>query len=152
MKDHNLLRIERLTTRYNQRVSGRHAPDAADFLGAFAELRERVLRPQMEELAGELRKAGHRSRVVDRDEAPEGGDGPAIELELGLEGGTGSRNLVGFSVIRWTGYPLQILAYLVINPPPFDIDRFASAAEVSADRVEQILVDAIEQILAVNAP
>jgi hypothetical protein len=123
MKDHNLLRIERLTARYSQRVRDRRAPDDAEFFGAFAELRERVLRPQMEELAAALRKAGHRSRLVERSGAPEGGEGLALELELGLEGGTGSRNLVGFSVIRWSGYPLQILAYLVIHPPPFDIDR-----------------------------
>ena len=148
MREDNRLRIERLSARYEQRVRAAAAPDEADFLGAFAALSARVLRPQMEELAVLLRAAGHQSRVV-LDEGPAT---PSIELALGLRRGTGTRNVVGFSVLRWSGYPLQILAYLEIGPPPFDLERFASADEIGAERVEQILVDAVEQILSVNAP
>jgi len=148
MKDHNRLRLDRLTARYQQRARERRVPDDADFLRAFDELRERVLRPQMEEVAAVLREAGHASRVL-LDEGP---DRPSIELALGLTSARGSRNVVGFSVIRWDGYPLQILAYLEINPPPFDLERFARSDEIGEERVEQLLVDAVEQILAVNAP
>lgn len=148
MKDLNRLRIERLTARFDQRLRERDAPADADFLRAFDSLRDRVLRPQMEDVAAVLREAGHASRVA-LDEGP---DRPSVELALGLEGGKGSRNVVGFSVIRWRGYPLQILAYLEVNPPPFDIERFARADEISDERVEQLLVDAVEHIFAVNAP
>ncbi len=148
MKEHNRLRIERLTTRYEQRVASVATPADADFLRAFQALAERVLRPQMEEVAVMLRAAGHQSRVV-VDEGPEK---PSIELALGLRRGTGTRNVVGFSVLRWSGYPLQILAYLEIGPPPFDLERFAGADEIGAERVEQLLVDAVEHILSVNAP
>lgn len=148
MREHNRLRVARLTARYDQRCLAPPAPDEADFLGAFATLAVRVLRPQMEEVAALLREAGHQSRVV----VDEGHSRPSIELELGLRGGTGSRNVVGFAVIRWSGYPLQILAYLEVSPPPFDLERFTSADDIHPDHVEQLLVDAVEQILAVNAP
>jgi hypothetical protein len=146
MKEHNRLRLARLTARYAERTQAKGAPDEAEFLRAFAELRERLLRPQMEEVAAELRKAGHDARVT-FDEGP---DRPSIELSLGLQRGTGSRNVVGFSVIRWTDHPLQILAYLEVNPPAFDLERFLGAAEITAERVEQLLVDAVEHIVACN--
>ncbi len=147
MKEQNRLRLERLTRRYERRILERAAPGEAEFVAEFHALCDRLLRPRMEEVAVELRKAGHQSRVV-LDEGPER---PSIELALGLRRGKASRNVVGFSVLRWTGYPLQILAYLETNPPPFDLERFASAEEITPDYVEQLLVDAVEQILAANA-
>jgi hypothetical protein len=148
MKEQNRLRLERLTARYADRLRAEGALSEAEFLRAFDELRGRLLRPHMEEIAAELRKAGHDARVV-LDEGPEK---PSIELALGLRGGTGTRNVVGFAVIRWGGYPLQILAYLEVNPPPFDLERFPRASAIGPDRVEQLLVDAVEHILACNAP
>ncbi|AGP35578.1 hypothetical protein BE04_10175 [Sorangium cellulosum] len=148
MKEHNRLRIERLAVRYARRIEEARAPAEADFLREFDNLRERVLRPQMEEFAAELSKAGHAPRLV----IDEGHDTPSIELALGLREAKASRNVVGFCVIRWTGYPLQILAYLEVNPTPFDLERFARAADVGPDRVEQLLVEAIEQIMVCNAP
>jgi hypothetical protein len=153
MKEHNRLRIERLTARYARRLEGTPPPTDADFIRDFEELRERLLRPQMEEFAAELRKAGHDPRILlDECHTDEGHEQPSIELALGLRDGKASRNLVGFCVLRWAGYPLQILAYLEVNPPPFDIERFARAADVRPDRVEQILVEAIEHIIVCNAP
>jgi hypothetical protein len=148
MQEHNRLRLERLTSRYNERTRIERAPDEADFLRAFDDARAQILRPQMEEIAAELRKAGHDSRVV-LDEGP---NVPSIELALGLSRGKGSRNVVGFSVIRWTGHPLQILAYLEVNPPAFDLERYARAADILPERVEQLLVDAVEHVLMCNAP
>ncbi|WP_437682679.1 hypothetical protein [Sorangium sp. So ce131] len=148
MKEHNRLRIERLTARYARRIEETRPPAEAEFLREFDALRDGVLRPQMEEFAGELRKAGHAPRIV----LDEGHGTPSIELALGLREATATRNVVGFCVIRWTGYPLQVLAYLEVNPTPFDIDRFARPTDVSPERVEQILVEAIEQILVCNAP
>jgi hypothetical protein len=35
--------------------------------------------------------------------------------------------------------------------PPFDLERFLSADEITPEHVEQLLVDAVEHILFVNA-
>ncbi|MCC6555912.1 MAG: hypothetical protein IT372_23375 [Polyangiaceae bacterium] len=148
MKEQNRLRIERLTARYEARRRATIAADEAEFLARFDDLCARVLRPLMEEFAEELRKAGHDPRVALG--GPPGS--PHIELALGLRDGKGRRNVVGFSVIRWSGYPLQILAYLEVNDPPFDLQRFACAADVTADCVEQILADAIEHVIVCDAP
>lgn len=148
MKEQNRLRLERLTARYDERIRSASAPEEAQFLAAFRELCDHVLRPQMDEFAAELRKAGHDARVIVHDDPKS----PGIELALGLRDGKGSRNVVGFSVIRWSKYPLQILAYLEVNPPPFDLERFASAEDIQAERVEQLITDAIEHIVMCNAP
>jgi len=148
MQEQNRLRLERLTARYASRLREGEAVDEAAFLEAFEEMCARVVGPVFEECAAELRRAGHAARVV-RDE---GSATPCIELVLGLRRAKCSSNVVGFAVARWPGYPLQILAYLVVNPPKFDLERFASADEVKADRVEQITVDAIEHVISCNAP
>jgi hypothetical protein len=148
MKEQNRLRIERLVARYAGRVGAAADPEEATFIREFVDLRERVIRPVLDECAASLREAGHDARVV-LDEGP---DTPSIELALGLRGGKGASNKVGFHVLRWKGYPLQILAYLEVSPPPFDLERFARAEELAADRVEQMVVDAIEHIMMTNAP
>jgi hypothetical protein len=148
MKEPNRLRLERLMARYAARRREVVTADEAAFLRAFDEARARVIRPILEELAAELRRAGHAPRIV-IDAAAET---PSIELELGLQGAGAppGSNLVGFSVIRWTGAP-EVLAYLVVRPPPMDLERFASPEEITPDQVEQMVVDAIEHVLACNA-
>jgi hypothetical protein len=146
MKEHHRLRIERLTERYARRLEEGRTPEEASFLCAFEAMRAAVVRPRMEEFAEELRMAGHDARTLQ----DLGSDMPNVELALGLRGGTGRRNVVGFCVIRWKGYPLQVLAYLEVNPPRFDLERFLHPAEVEPDRVEQILMDAVEHVIACN--
>jgi hypothetical protein len=148
MNEQNRHRLERLTARYADRLKGRTPPAEEEFLRAFADVRERVLRPPLEEIAAELRRAGHAARVVISDDALT----PGIELELGLVGATGSHNAVGFAVIRWANYPLQILAYLEVNPPRFDLARFGRPEELRPDQVEQVVVDAVEHVITCNAP
>jgi hypothetical protein len=147
MNEQNRLRLERMMARYARRVADRGAPDEAAFARAFEEFRSKVLAPQLDEIARELQNAGHQSRVViDRAE-----ERPSIELALGLRGAKASVNVVGFSVIHWPDNPPQILAYLETNPPPFDIERFGSTEEITPERLEQLLLDAVEHIIAVNS-
>ncbi|HZF56176.1 MAG TPA: hypothetical protein VE093_46495 [Polyangiaceae bacterium] len=148
MKEQNRFRLERLTARYAKRVAEKAEASEEEFTRAFEEARDRVLAPIMEEFAKALREAGHDARVV-LDSGPHA---PSIELSLGLAGGKASRNVVGFAVIRWKGYPLQVLAYLEANPPPFDLVRYAHPSEVQAEAVEQLLIDAIEHLITCNAP
>ena len=148
MKEQNRLRLERLTARFAKRVAEKAEASEGEFTRAFEEVRERILKPVMEEFAASLRGAGHDARVI-----PESGPhAPSIELALGLAGGKASRNVVGFAVIRWKGYPLQVLAYLEANPPPFDLVRYAHPSEIQAEAVEQLLIDAIEHLITCNAP
>jgi hypothetical protein len=147
MHDHNRLRIERLAARYQSRLSAAAAPGEAAFERAFVEHAERVIRPVLEDCAAVLRGAGHDARVVLDD----GHQKPSIELSLGLRA-AGKVNRVGFCVLRWEGWPIQLLAYLVVDGPPFDLERFATADELTAERVEQITVDAIEHVISTNAP
>jgi len=148
MKEQNRLRLGRLTARYAERIGAAASPDESAFLREFDELSARILRPAMEEIQEELNQAGHSAKIL-VDEGPEK---PSLELALGLQKARGARNVVGFCVIRWKGYPLQILAYLEVNPPKFDLERFANAAELNPDRVEQMLLDAVEHIISCNAP
>ncbi|NUQ72733.1 MAG: hypothetical protein HUU21_04180 [Polyangiaceae bacterium] len=148
MKEQNRLRLERLSSRFARRVAEKAEAQEDEFLRAFEKARERVLVPIMEEFAAALREAGHDARVL-----PDSGPyAPSVELSLGLAGGKASRNVVGFAVIRWKGYPLQVLAYLEANPPPFDLVRYAHPSEIQADAAEQILIDAIEHLITCNAP
>lgn len=148
MNEQNRLRIERLTSRYAERLRSRALPGEEEFLRAFADLRERVLRPPLLEIAEQLRRAGHAPEVVTIDDPLL----PGIELKLGLLHATASGNAVGFAVIRWPSYPPQVLAYLEVNPPRFDISRFARPDDLRPDQVEQILVDAVEHVITCNAP
>jgi len=148
MFEHNRLRLERLAARYEARLAAASPADEAAFLRSFVDLRDRVLRPVLEDCAEPLRRAGNDPRIL----VDEGHHRPSIELALGLCRATATRNRVGFAVLRWEGYPLQILAYLEVSAPPFDLERFSRAEELTADRVEQMAVDAIEHIIMVNAP
>jgi hypothetical protein len=146
MKEQNRLRLERLTARYEARLRDALAPAEADlFVRAFEEVRARVIRPRMEEIAAELRQAGHDPRVV-----LDGAHTPGIEIFLGLRGGTAPRNVIGVGVIREGAGPPEIMAYLELHPSRFDLQRFAQPAELTDDRVEQLLVDAVEHLIACN--
>ncbi|HVK68897.1 MAG TPA: hypothetical protein VM694_30785 [Polyangium sp.] len=145
MKEQNRFRIERMAARYASRQKEKSEADGARFLREFEEARERVIRPAMLEVQRELERAGH-SPWIAVDEAAEK---PSIELCLGLSGVPKTRgtNLVGFCVIHWRDFP-EVLAYLVVSPPPMDLLRFAVPAEITQEYVEQMLVDAVEHIFA----
>lgn len=148
MNEQNRLRIERLTARYADRIKARAPTDEEVFLRAFEDLTEKVIRPTLNDMATELRRAGHSPSIVATGDART----PGIELRLGLLHASATSNAVGFAVIRWVNYPLQILAYLEVNPPRFDLTRFASPEDVRPEQVEQIVVDAIEHVITCNAP
>lgn len=146
MKEHTKSRIALITGRYAARQRDKRDGDRRAFDDAFRAAREEVIRPVLEEIAAELRAAGHAPRVT-FDGAPET---PSIELALGIAGAEADgpeADRVVFSVIQRTPVP-EILAYLVVRPPPMDLLRFAEPAEIKAYQVEQLVVDAIEHIFA----
>jgi hypothetical protein len=145
MRDQNRHRLALIAGRYAARVQEKRERGAQSFDEAFCAAREAVIQPALEEIAAALVAAGHKARVT-LDGAEER---PSIELRLEREGDAeiDGANLVGFSVIRRRKEP-EVLAYLVVRPPPMDLLRFASPSELSVDQVEQITVDAIEHIFA----
>ncbi len=146
MKEQNRLRLERLTQRYAQRIQSEQTLQESELIREFEQVRDRVLRPAMDEIRTELRHAGHATEII----LNQGPETPSIELALGLQAARGTSNRVGFSIIRWKGYPVQILAYLEVSAPKFDLERFARADELTPNRVEQLLIDAVEHIMSCN--
>jgi hypothetical protein len=148
MKEHNRLRLARLTARYAERRKQPSGTEPTAALTEFAELCRSVLQPVLEEVAAELRRAGHDPQI-ERGSDP---SRPSLELALGLRGAAAKRNVVGFAVIAREGQPLEIQAYLEVNPPRFDLDRFSSAAALTSDVAERIVVEGVEHVLSCNAP
>jgi hypothetical protein len=148
VREHSKHRLALITKRYAARQGERRVDDRRAFDDAFRAARDAVIRPVLEEIAGELGRAGHAPRIV-CDAAHET---PSIELILGIAGlsGASSEDRVVFSVIKRRESP-EILAYLVVHPPPMDIVRFASADELTPDQVEQLVVDAVEHIFAYHS-
>lgn len=145
MRDHSRHRLALITNRYAARQKDKQGDDRRAYHDAFRAARDAVIRPVLDEIAAELVKAGHAPRVA-IDEAHET---PSIELVLGIAGvnAEAGADLVGFSVIERRDVP-EILAYLIVRPPPMDIVRFASASELTPYQVEQLVVDALEHIFA----
>jgi hypothetical protein len=146
VREHSKHRLALITKRYAARQDEKRVGDRRAFDDAFRAARDAVIRPVLEEIAAELGRAGHAPRVA-CDAAHET---PSIELVLGVAGAHGSEDRVVFSVIKRRESP-EILAYLVVHPPPMDIVRFASADELTPDQVEQLVVDAVEHIFAYHS-
>ena len=148
MKEQNKNRLATITGRYATRQREKAVLDRRAFDAAFVEAREKVLRPVFEDIAAELRSAGHIATIVD-DGAKET---PSIELVLGIGGGKpkdeGDR--IAFVVITRREKP-EVLAYLVVKPPPMDLVRYAAPADIRAEEVEQLLVDAVEHVFACHS-
>ncbi|WP_437989864.1 hypothetical protein [Sorangium sp. So ce145] len=145
MRDHSRHRLALITSRYAARQQEKLAGDRRAFDDAFRAVSGEVIRPVLEEIASELRSAGHVPRIA-LDEEPEA---PSIALELGIRGASASpgADRIAFSVIQRREAP-EVLAYLIVRPPPMDLLRFASPAEITAYQVEQLVIDAIEHIFA----
>ena len=144
MKDHNRNRLATITGRYTARLRDKTELDRRAFDAAFLEVREAIIRPVLEEIAVELRSAGH-GAVVECDTANET-PSIALVLRIGSTPKVDSDRVV-FAVIHRRS-PIEVLAYFVVRPPAIDIRRFASPAEIAAEQIEQIVVDAVEHIFA----
>lgn len=148
MKEQNKNRLSTITGRYASRQREKATLDRSSFDAAFVEAREKVLRPVFEEFAAELRERGHEAIVV-TDGAKET---PSIELVLRISGAKSRAegDRIAFVVIARRAAP-EVLAYLVVRPPPLDLLRYASPSDITAEEVEQILIDAVEHIFACHS-
>jgi len=148
VKEQNKHRLALIDARFGARSRG-GAPDEREaFERAFGRARDAVIVPVMEDVAEELRALGHDPRVTLDDVEHEGDrPRPAVALRLGLRGRGEQDNYVAFGVVTKFGR-VEVLAWLVRRPPPFDLLRYAHPDELAADHVEQLLVDAIEQLFS----
>ncbi len=144
MHDQRKARLARSAGRYLART-GELPPDDPAFDEAFESVRDAVVRPIFDEVAATLRASGLDPRV-ELDDADER---PSVFLVLGTTPDPRC-DRVGFSVIRRRGVR-EVLAYLVVSPPPTDLRRYAHPTELVADHVEQLTVDAVDHILACRA-
>lgn len=146
MNEQNKHRIARITERYAARKGPPQNPDRAAFDEAFRAAQTAVIEPIFDEIAAELRAAGHAPELLIDAER----ELPSVTLRLGIHGvshADPNNDRIAFMVIARRP-ALEILAYLVVRPPPMDLLRFASANELSRDKVEQLVVDAVEHIFA----
>lgn len=148
MKEQSRYRIATIMNRFASRIREKNDSNRAAFDTSFRTVRDSVIRPVFEEVAAELGRSGFEAHVVD-DRASET---PSIELELQIPQRArheGADRIV-FAVIERRGMP-EVLAYLVVRPPPLDLLRFASPTDITADQVEQIALDAVEHIFACHS-
>jgi len=144
MKDRSKARIDNIRARFGARIAAAEAgqrDDRSVFLDAFATTRDQVLAPVLFEIGEELAQDGSRF-AVERSESPL----PSISLRLFLTSLRPSGHVVSFTVID-RGRGLEVLVWLEASPPPMDLARYQPAA-LTRDVVEQIVVDAVEQIFA----
>ena len=131
-------------------------PTREAFAEAFVRVREAVIRPVMEDVAAELRSLGHQPEISIEPVDHEGRIcQPAIALRLGLRGAPKRKNHVVLAVIDWKvgGMAVEtpeVLAFHAKEETPFDLFRFARPDDVTGDVVEQLLVDSIEALFALN--
>jgi hypothetical protein len=149
MNEQNRARLTRMVARW-ERQRAALAQDEAErereaiFRADLARVMATVLRPVIEDIGAELRRAGHDYRV--EEGSPEGS--PRLDLYLLVRGRSGSKDLIQFVVRRDPERGSELIAELVLRGPPFELHRFSSPSELTADLAEHLLVDTVEQILA----
>jgi hypothetical protein len=141
------LRLERITSRYAARQAAAAEVDArAAFEREFTVERDERLVPLLHELGAELRRAGH-DYALDFELDPRQ---PNVQFLVTLAGARPRyHNVIGFFTKHPDGAPSYVVAYLRVTSE-FELIRFHRGAEMTRDVLEQVVVDALEQMLACN--
>lgn len=146
MKEQNQNRLALIASRYEKRLKERSGPNDEAFDEAFLRACDAVIRPVFEEVAHELRQAGHEPIIT----VDSGKERPSIELRLGIRNAPkGWANLVAYCVIARRGRK-EVLAYLEVHRTQTDLIRIAHPSEIERDQVEQLVLDATEHVFACN--
>jgi hypothetical protein len=117
------------------------------FLQGFERARGEILRPAMIEIGAQLERAGHGYRIAE----DAGGARPSLELHLVITGARrGSKNLIRFFASRDVERGPEIIAEVEMVRSPMELTRFQEIDALTPEVVEQLLLDAIEQVFASN--
>lgn len=145
MREHNRARLALIDARFGKAPT---SPEDVDFDAAFVRVRDAVIRPVMDDVAAELSSLGHSPRITTDDMDHEGDlIAPCITLWVGQRGRGDAAGYVALGVARNRERP-DVLAWLLVPPTPFDLERHDHPDEITADYVEQCLVDAVEHLFA----
>ncbi len=153
MKEQTRIRMEMITARYARRltkagnagelVAARHEK----FLRGFERVRADVLRPAMQAIGGELEKAGHGYRV----DLGDADDRLSIDLHLILTGAPSRADkVIRLFSLKASASRSEVVAEVEMEGNPMELTRFLQIEEITPDVVDQMLVDAVEQVFACN--
>ena len=154
MNDQNRLRLGRIAARHASRPAPKPtAPEpppeeederAAVFLAAFARVRDGVLRPTMAEVGLQLKAAGYPFRI------DPGGDerSPSIDFHVILADRRDSKDTIRFLARKDAAQGWQVIGELELKGSPVELTRFETTDEITHDVVQQLVVDAVEQMFA----
>lgn len=153
MKEQTRIRLATITERHARRLSeagdagGLAAARRAEFLRGFERACAEVLRPAMEAIGAELTRAGHAYRV----EQGATGERVSIELHLLITGAPRSTDkVIRLFSSRGPEQRPEVVAEVEMERNPMELTRFLQIEEITPEVVEQMLVDAIEQVFACN--
>jgi len=153
MKEQTKIRMEMITSRFAKRLTEAGnagelvAARKAEFMRGFERVRAEVLRPAMEAIGAELIRAGHGYRIALGD-APEQ---ISIELHLIITGAPrASAKVIRLFSLKGTEGRPEVVAEVEMERNPMELTRFLEIDEITTEVVEQMLVDAIEQVFACN--
>jgi hypothetical protein len=144
MKERSLARLANIQARFGTRIAEGEASLRADreaFLARFRAVRQSVIAPVLHEVAEELSRSGGRHEVVLSDDDP-----PTAKLRSFLTTARPEGHTIAFEPID-RGRGPEVLVWLEASPPVMDLARYAPES-LTRDVVEQIVVDAVEQIYA----
>jgi len=152
MNEQNRRRLGRIAARHASRAAqGPSEPEAkqedaagAAFLAAFDRVRDDVLRPVMAEVGVQLRGAGYLFRITAGGE--EGS--PAVDFHVILPDRGDSKDTVRFFAHKDSERGWQVIGELELKRSPIELTRFEAMDQITHDVVEQLVVDAVEQMLA----
>ena len=154
MNDQTRIRVALIETKYGKRGAraGTEAELTAErarrFDEDFKRARAEILAPTLGEIGAALTEAGHGHRV----EIDAGEHRPSIELYLLL----GDNASVSAGVIRLfsrttEAYGSEIIAEVQLKRTLVELTRFHEASALTREVVEQMVVDAVEQVFAYHS-
>ena len=152
MNEQNRLRLNRIATRHAKRTaqggseteSELESHRDAAFLSAFACVRDEVLRPVMAEVGVQLKAAGYGFRI-----SPGGAEGsPSIDFHILIADRGDSKDTIRFFARKDAERGWQVIGELELKRSPVELTRFEDTEQITHDVVEQLVVDAVEQMFA----
>lgn len=152
MNEQNRLRLERIATRHSKQEAQKSSEPQAEtpndgdeaFLAAFGRARDEVLRPVMAEVGLQLKAAGYLFRII------AGGDAmsPSVELHVIIADRGDSKDTIRFLARKDAERGWQVIGELELKRSPIELTRFEAIEPMTHDVVEQLVVDAVEQMFA----
>jgi hypothetical protein len=148
------IRLAIIEAKFGKR--GARAPSQAElaaerssrFDDDFRRARSEVLAPILEEIGAVLTAAGHGHRVA----LDAGEHRPSIELHLLLAGAEGgSTGVIRLFTRTGEARRCEIIAEVQLGRALVELTRFQEASALTAEVVEQMVVDAVEQVFAYHA-